>query len=250
MDANAREIGSACGIWCLDAKNLNMMMKSLNVNEKPDVEIETKIYNERNNLLKEQKEDFPSQTTYLRYDYWTLPDYRNIMNLIPLMKQMKDKLDEAKKSHTILVHQLLTAFALSSLGLTGSLIKKNIDDFPNGLLTALTGGSRERRDREALFDMIGKMLPEKELSFVPDFFNNYAELVNRYKNITLYSHRIASCLTDITRNLLVSDVKEIEGHIEDQYNEKTIKLSRDTMYFAIKNMNISENVFSHFLKVG
>jgi len=250
MDVNAREVGHSVGVWCLDASNLKSLMNSLEIDEKRDVLLETKVYNAKQKLLEEQKKDYPAQTKYLRYDYWTLPDNRNILNMIQLFAQMVDDLKDTNEAHVLLSHQLVTAFALSTIKLTGNFIRQNIDNSPDGFLTALLGGSRERRDREAIYDTLAKIVPEAGLSMKPEFFDEIAELMNRYKNSVINSHRIVFCLDDMTRRILVPEYQEIEGTLIDKYGERTIKLARDAMHFVMKVTGVSENVFSQSLNDG
>ncbi len=142
----------------------------------------------------------------------------------------------------------IARFAFSTLGLAGEVIKKNINDFPEGLLTAFLGGARERRDKEALFDMISKTVPESDLDYIPVFFEKYAELVNRYLSSTIHSHRIVSCLIDMTRRLICPDIEKHDGKLIESYSEITIKLARDAIHFISKLANIPEKAFSSALE--
>lgn len=246
MDANTREVGKSFGIWCLDEDNLGSLMKSVGVDEKRDVETETKVYAAKAHLLADQKKDFAAQTKYLRYDYWTLPDHRNIINLLRLFLELGQIDREVDDAYVLLAHQLTTNFVLSTLRLTGQLIRQNMSNFPNGLLTALLGGSRERRDREALYDTVLKMVPEAQLSLKPDYFEALAEMVNRYMIAAAYSHRVVSCLDDMTRRIVFPEC-ENNNPIKKKYTERTIKLARDAIHFVIKVAGIPEKVFSKSL---
>ena len=77
------------GIACLDADNLSTLLASLEVREDREVRMEERTYAARVQLFKQQKTEFPRQVEYLKFDFWTLPDHRNVINLVGLMGQMK-----------------------------------------------------------------------------------------------------------------------------------------------------------------
>lgn len=246
MDANTREVGKSFGIWCLNEDNLGSLMKSVGISD-ADVETETNIYTAKVSLSEVQKNDFNTQFKYLKYDYWTLPDHRNIINLIELFRELGQSDKQANDAYILLAHQLTTNFALSILRLTGQLIRQNIDNFPDGLLTALLGGSRERRDREALYDTVSKMISKVELSLKPIYFEALAEIVNRYKISAAHSYQVASCLDDMTRQIIFPDC-ESSDPITNKFSDITIKLAQDAIYFVTKLSGISEKVFSRSLE--
>ncbi|MCK5608469.1 hypothetical protein KAR91_41695 [Candidatus Pacearchaeota archaeon] len=248
MDPNAREVGHSLGIWCLDAKNVLTLMSSLGISDKIEVENESNIYESYDKLRNELKKDFHPQIRYLRYDFWTLPSNRNIINLMALMSNAAEQISTSNKSHLFLVHELVTAFAFSTICLAGEVMKKNVNDFPGGLLTAILGGARERRDKEALFDMISKTVPDSNFNVVPDFFEKYAELVFRYLSNTSHSHKTVSCLSDMTRQLIYPEAEKVDGKLNDNHSEITIKLARDAIYFVMKLTGLKEKCFSQALE--
>ena len=87
IDVNAREVGAQMGVTCLDKANITTLMKSLSIGES-DVLLEHRIYDARSAMAAEHKTLFPRQLEYLRYDFWTLPDHRNIINIVRLLGQM------------------------------------------------------------------------------------------------------------------------------------------------------------------
>lgn len=241
IDVNARDVGSRMGIVCLDAENLAALMASLEVREDVEVAVEEAIYSARARLLKEQKVELSKQTDYLKYDFWTLPDHRNIINLVRLLSQMSKEVDLKKLSHIVLGHQMVTALALAILRLTGAVVRYNITDFRESLLTALLGGSRERRDREALHDAVARIVPDGGVPLVPEFFGSLAELATRYVNAMQYSHRVVACLDEMCRRILHPPLAK--DKLATKFSERTIKLSRDAIHFASDVGGISKDLF-------
>lgn len=243
IDVNAREVGAQMGVTCLDKANITTLMKSLSIGES-DVLLEHRIYDARSAMAAEHKTLFPRQLEYLRYDFWTLPDHRNIINIVRLLGQMSPDLDARKVSHIVLCHQLTTALALSILRMGSGIIRSNVDDFQDSVLTAILGGARERRDREVLHDTVAKVVPDAHLPLVPEFFEPLVELVGRYLNVVLYSHRIVACLDEMGRRVVLKDDHKQElPAVTDLFHERTIKLSRDALHFTSKVSGIPLEVF-------
>jgi hypothetical protein len=169
IDLNAREVGRELGIWVLDEKNLATLMESMSVYIDPHVEIERQVYDAKRNILPKLKDDLVKLVDYLRYDFWTLPEHRNIINLIRLSQQASKIMDSSQEAHVVLAHQLATNIALSIIRLTREIVRHNINDIKDGAHTRILGGPRERRDREVLFDTIAKLVPDSRLSAVPIF---------------------------------------------------------------------------------
>lgn len=239
VDVNAREVGSDMDIVCLDAENLSTLLASLEIREDREIRTEEGIYAARAQLLKQQKAEFPRQTEYLKFDFWTLPDHRNLINLVRLMGQMKKECRAQEPAHVALAHQLVTAFALSVLRLAGAVVRQNISAFQETLLTVLLGGSRERRDREALHDTVAKIVPEGNLPLVPDYFPPFAELTKRYVSAMQHSHQVVACLDDMCRRVLLRAASEATA-----YSERTIKLSRDAILFAVDVGGLPRDMFA------
>jgi hypothetical protein len=250
IDVNAREIGRELGIMCLDAENLASLLGSLGVKAQPHVETEAKVYAARTTLLKKQKSDFPTQADYLRYDFWTLPSHRSIINLVRLLAQMAREIKPASDAHVILAYQLTTALALATVRVAGEIVRQNINNFPDGLLTTLLGGSRERRDREALFDTIATVVKDSKLSIRPGFFEPYAELVGRYLNAMIYSHQVIACLDAMTRERLLPEIADTEGSFLKRFPDRTVKLARDALHFVIDAAAVPSEVFANSLVDG
>ena len=242
IDVNAREVGADMDIICLDAHNLSAMMASLDVREDREVSIERQVYGARAALLKQYKKDFPKQTEYLKYDFWTLPSHRNVINLIRLMSEMKE-VQHDHSAHIVLSYQLVTAFSLAVLHLTGEVVRNNISEFQETLRTALLGGPRERRDREALHDFIAQVVPDASIPLEPDFFQPLAEIATRYVNAMQHSHRVVACLDEMSRRMLLPNTKHDES-LTSLFSERTIKLSRDAFHFAITVAGLPKDLFT------
>ena len=247
IDINAREIGRKLGIWVLDESNLSKLMNALDISDTSILENEKKVYEAKAKNSVNRKSNLSKLAEYLKYDYWTLPDHRNIINIIRLIRNSASKFNSENVSHVLLAHQLATSFALSVVRLASEIIKHNINEVKDGTLTLILGGPRERRDREVLFDTIAKIIPDSRLSLIPDFFDSLVELITRFINITYSSAKVIPCLDLLTRSYLVPEVSNIYGTPENTYGSRTLKLSRDILYFLVKQTGMPKTVYSHSL---
>ena len=243
IDVNAREVGAQSGITCLDGANIDTLMRSLDVGEK-DIALESDVYRARIAMLAAQKKQFQRQTEYLKYDYWTLPDHRNIINVIRLMEQMATEVDTSKKEHIVLCHQLSTALALSILRVGGVIVRSNIGDLQESLLTSLLGGSRERRDREVLHDTVAKVVPDASFSVVPNYYSQLAEVATRYIGAMSYSHRVVACLDEMGRRVAIDMKANDHGPLSDSFHERTIKLARDALVLSCDVCGIPKEIYT------
>lgn len=242
IDLNAREIGRELGIWVLDERNLAKLMAGVGVAQKPHVDLEKLVYEARSKAMSRQKEDLSKITDYLRYDFWTLPEHRNIINLIRLSQQASKHLDAAIEAHVIWVHQVATNLALAIIRLTGEVARHNIDDLQDGVLTRILGGPRERRDREALFDTVAKLVPDSRLTALPPYLDALVEMVARFINASSSAARVVACLDHLTRRLLVPGVDDIYGNPEEVYGTRSLKLARDVLYFLTAQAGIGREL--------
>jgi hypothetical protein len=232
------------GIWCFDEENLSTIMSGVGVQEKPHVELEYDVYSEKTKLLKEQKKDFPKATEYLKYDFWTLPEHRNIINLMHQFEIISDKVAPSKISHIALVHQMAVNLSVALTQLTGQIVKNNINNIEDGCKTRILGGSRERRDREALFDAIAKILPNNQLTLLPQYLPKLAELSARFINGANAASKIIPCIDHFTRRILFPSYDTIIGSPLVIYGDRTVKLARDILYFIVSNAKIPETIFA------
>ena len=125
------------------------------------------------------------------------------------------------------------------------IVRYNIDDLQETLLTMLLGGSRGRRDREVLFDTISKVVPDAGFSFVPEFLGQLAELSSRYLSAMATSYRVVACLDEMGRRIVLDGTHL--GRLTDLYHERTVKLARDALHFVTEVCGIPREVFASSL---
>jgi hypothetical protein len=242
IDSNAREVGRQTGVWCLDEANLETLLKGCGV-EQAHVQVEQSAYAKKLALAESQKKAFPKVVEYLKYDYWTLPDHRNLVNLMRLFSLMAKGVDPKSQADRVLVKQTAVNLALCISQITGDVLRHDVSDVPTGVLNRVLGGARERRDREALFDTISKLVPREKLSLTPDFYEPLTELVLRFVNAAREACSVINCLDGFVRHELEPTFDKVWGAPEQTHGERTVKLARDVYHFVSRTTGIPLGVF-------
>lgn len=244
IDVNAREVAREMSIWCLDENNLRILLHGLDVKEEIEIAAEKKVYLEKERLRKNWKNEHKKAFEYLRYDFWTLPSYRNIVNLLRHFTLLAKKVEPNRHGDKVLCHLLITDLAVAITQLTLDIMRFDSGAIETGVKNRIYGGTRERRDREALFDSIAKLLPEgKALTMEPPFLPALSELVARFVNASYAACHVIQCLDHSARVCTVPDVVKLIGSVEDVFEPRTLKLSRDVIHFVSQQTGLPLEVF-------
>jgi hypothetical protein len=242
IDQNAREVGLQTGIWCLDDGNLDSLLAGCGV-EDAHIEVEKISYEKKVAVGEQQKKAFPKAIEYLKYDFWTLPNYRNVVNLIRLFKLMVKNVDTQNESHRLLAKQMAVNLGVAVSQITGDVLRHDANDVPTAVLNRLLGGARERRDREVLFDTIAKLIPDQKLSITPDFYEPLTEVVLRFINAARDACKIINCLDHFVRQSLSDRFENVWGSAEQNYGTRTLKLTNDVYHFIGRTTGMSLDIF-------
>lgn len=242
IDQNAREIGLQTGIWCLDDANLDTLLAGCGV-EASHIDVEKTSYEKKVAVGEQQKKAFPKAVEYLKYDFWTLPNYRNIVNLIRLFKLMVQSVDVQNESHRLLAKQMAVNLGVAVSQITADVLRHDANDVPLVVLNRLLGGARERRDREVLYDTIAKLIPNQKLSVTPDFHEPLTELVLRFVNAARDACGAINCLDHLVRQSLSDRFESVWGSAEQNYGARTLKLANDVYHFIGQSTGVPLSIF-------
>jgi hypothetical protein len=152
-----------------------------------------------------------------------------------------------EESRRFIVHQLTLLLLLAVLKLSAILLRMNCEEIVEGTKTLIMGGSRERRDREALYDEISKMAKENALKPYPTFLGDLTELLNRYLSSLEFSYDSLRCFDFMINSLLHENIQAAWGKPNEVFPEKTIKFARDIIYFVMGQTKIEKDIFKGIL---
>jgi len=247
IDVNAREVARDMGIWCLDDGNLAALLKGLDVKDDVDVVAEREVYFEKGRISRELKSEHQKAHEYLRYDFWALPAYRNIINLLRHANLLADKLDPGKHNDIVLCHLIASNLAVAITRLTLDVMRFDNTDIETGVRNRIHGGTRERRDREALFDAVAKIVPNAGLSVEPAFLPGLCEVVARFINASAPASQAVRCLDHLTRQQVLPSYSKSAGEVTDLFGDRTLKLARDILHFMSREGRIPLEIFKQSL---
>lgn len=247
IDVNARELGRELGIYCLDEGNLGELITSVGVNREEYRRYEQGIYATKGSTLRDTKGEFGKAVDYTKYDFWTLPDHRNIINLMKILGLSAKKFKADNKSHRILALELCLLLTVAMLRLTGSILRLNCSNVPDGVKTLLLGGTRERRDREALFDEVRKVVRDEKVTPYPGYLAALTELLFRFSKALRYSYDVARCMEFFVGRACLGDNKGVTNVIKP-FDDVTVKLTRDILYFVCEHAGLDKPIFANELK--
>jgi hypothetical protein len=247
VDVNAREVARDMGIWCFDDGNLAVLQKGLDVKDDVEVAIERDVYLRKEAISKALKNEHQKAHEYLRYDFWTLPAFRNIINLLRHAALLAEKLDAKKNNDIVLAHLMATNLSVAISRLTLDVMRFDNSDIETGVKNRIHGGTRERRDREALFDTVAKIVGDERLSIEPPFLPALTELVARFINASAAACQVVKCLDHMTRERVLPDFSRVAGTAEKVFGDRMVKLARDVLYFISREGHISIDLFKDSL---
>jgi len=243
IDVNAREVARDMGIWCLDDGNLTALLRGLDIKVDVAVAVERSIYVEKERISKQLKNEHQKAHEYLRYHFWTLPSYRNIINLLRHASLLADKVDAAKANDVVLCHLLATNLGVAISRLTLDVMRFDNANIETGVRNRIHGGTRERRDREALFDAFARIAPNAGLSVEPPFLPGLCELVARFVNASAAASQVTRCLDHLTRLQVLPDYSKAAGGAEQVFGDRTLKLARDVLHFISRESRMPIDIF-------
>jgi hypothetical protein len=76
------------------------------------------------------------------------------------------------------------------------------------------------------------------------------EVIARCVNAASHAAKVVACLDHMTRRLLSAEVDKIYGTPEAVYGSRTLKLSRDILYFLVAECAIPKEFFQLSLLDG
>jgi len=128
------------------------------------------------------QQNFPRLHSYMQYEFWNLEPYRNLQNLLWLLRSLGPNLRDSVDQDRHLFCRIVFLVSLATVELSGIVLATSQGDPERGFAVAMFGGARERREREVLFDQVHKLTGTKEpasTSFEPEYFSQLRELVVR-----------------------------------------------------------------------
>jgi hypothetical protein len=251
---NAREMGEKINISTIDQEEIRKLLSNiglLNISDQKWISIQLDNYL-REKYICERAINFTRALEYLKNEYWTYENYRNIHNIIFLFSNQKDSLIYSTDEGRYTLIKLAINFSISLLRLSSYIIHKNFNNPINKVKEYIFGGAREKRDREVLFDKINQTLSvngNKMQKFEPDYIDDITELCISLISSPNNAKRIPICFEYYLNAYILKNVGFCKDEISKEFTNITLKLAKDIIVFICKQSKTERKNFEDLFNI-
>ena len=246
ISQNARELAATIDVSTMDEDELrSLLAQSYGVDIEQESRAEGRRLDEIWKLEASVQERYPRVHKYLRFEFWNLPAYRNMHNLMKLATALREPGTPEDPTGRYLFHRLLQYVTITVLQLAARVLSTSLRDPVRGVAVNLFGGPRERREREILFDNVSRLLPKESrgVSFEPDFLPALNEAVTRLVRSAPAAARIPHFISAVTEERIL----HIGRRKPEVYDTVTRKLGQDLCLFLIKEAGLGKTLGAEIL---
>jgi hypothetical protein len=248
LHSNARNVAVSKGMSTYDAAELRQLLLGLSIDVDKQSKIETALYNRISSAHRHVASIDPKLHSYILFEYWNRDDWRNIHNLIHLLKNTNSY---AKQNITLdlkYYHYLvLELFIRATLLVLHKAMNLSLSDLPNSLTVMLYGSADSLNERRQLSDLISQTIGKDE-RFEPSWQNSFLELCGRFSERPYQSSLMPKMIQDILDDGFFKDMLMIDGRIMKKYDDIVRKFTQDVIHFLKTSANINIDLFEEFLK--
>jgi hypothetical protein len=247
---NARQVSLHNNISCFTESEIRVLLHGFEIDIDKCVKIESAKYNKFSNALTSVQKEYPKLVSYMAYDFWNKDNWRNIHNIIHLLKSnFQQKLFKEKSiDQKFFFYYVVELFALAILKNISLAISQNYSDVEHALRNYLYGGPESLDEKRKLYDLISQCTNQNE-SFSPPWESDFINLSSRFAANTKSCSRIIHLLQDVRENCFYAQNIDISKQIIQRYSDLTRKFTQDVMHFITKNTSIEVSVFDDFMKI-
>lgn len=190
-------------------------------------------------------------TDYLSLDYWNKENWRNIHNLIHILKQSStqpDIFDQVPLADKYMLYYAAELFALAIIKNTSEAIILNYTDFDSAFVNCMYGGAEALNEKRKIHDAVN-IATQENTQFEPEWQADLLNICSRISVSTYAASLIPKLIQDLYENCFYNDKMKIESKILKKYPDLTRKFSQDIISFLQRSCGIKEQVFSDFMNV-
>jgi len=247
---NARQIASEKNLLCFTEAELRQFLLNCNIDIEKQIKIEKAKYGRLNSALMGYKKINSKIIDYISYEYWNRENWRNIHNIIHLLKlkQGEDFFPETNILEKYMCYYFLELFSLATLKNISKAMLLSYSDIDNAIKIALYGGSESLSEKQKIYDLVSQEL-KKDVSFSPEWESDFINLSSRFALHSKHSSKVVQTLNEIRENCFFSDKIRISSKLLRNYSDLTRKFTQDLMQFLVKYTSIDKNIFKEFMGV-
>lgn len=248
---NARQIALENDFICMSEAELRKMLLGLEVDVDKAIKIENAKYQKQIKYFELFKKKNEKLADYLQLDFWNKENWRNIHNLIHILKQQSlqpEMFKEVTLLDKYIIYYTTELFAYSILKNSSQAIILNYADFDSAFVNCLYGGAEALNEKRKIHDAVNIAIRDN-LKFEPDWQDNLTSICSRISQSTYAASCIPKLIQDIYENCFYSDKVKIDIRLFKKYPDLTRKFTQDIMFFLTKTCNLEENVYEEFMAI-
>jgi hypothetical protein len=247
---NARQIALQNDFVCLSEAELRKMLLGFNINIDKLLKIENAKYKKHNKYLNIYKNKSERLIDYIQLDFWNKENWRNIHNIIHIIKQtteQKDLFNEITLLDKYIYYYVAELFTYSILKNSSEAIVLNYADFDSAFGNCLYGGAEALNEKRKIHDAVN-IATQKSSSFEPEWQSELVNICSRLSQSTPSAAYIPNLLKDIYENCFYTEKLKIDSKVLRKYPDLTRKFTQDILYFINKFCALDDRIFIDFMK--
>jgi hypothetical protein len=248
---NARQIALQNNFSCLTEVELRKMLLGFELDVDRVLKIENAKYQKQKKYFELYKNRNEKLTDYLRLDYWNKENWRNIHNIIHILKQTSTQPEMFKEVSLLdkyIFYFSTELFTYSILRNTSEAIVLNYADFDSAFVNCLYGGAEALNEKRKIHDAVN-IATQESFKFEPEWHADLVNICSRFSQSTHAASLITKLLQELYENCFYNDKIKIDAKFMKKYPDLTRKFTQDIMHFLKKACEIDDKIFEDFMSI-
>lgn len=249
---NARQIALQNAFVCMTEAELRKMLLGLELDVDRQLKIESAKYYKQVKYLNSFKVKNEKLVEYLQLEYWNKENWKNIHNIIHVLKPTLAQVEGPLKDITVVdqyVHYFVAElFSLSILKNCSEAIVSNYSDFDNAFVGCLYGGAEALHEKRKIHDAVN-IATQENIKFEPDWQSDLVTICSRFAQSTGAAANVPRLLQDLYENCFYDDKLKVDQKILKKFPDTTRKFTQDIMQLLTKHCGLNEKIFADFMAV-
>lgn len=249
---NARQIALENNFVCMTEAELRKMLLGLEIDVDRQLKIENAKYHKQLKYLNSFKAKNDKLIEYIQLDYWNKENWKNIHNLIHVLRPTLVQTEGVLKDTTVVdqyvYYFVAELFSLSILRNASEAIVLNYADFDNAFISCLYGGAEALHEKRKIHDAVN-IATQENLKFEPEWQSDLVTITSRFAQSTGAAAQVPRLLQELYENCFYDDKVKIDQKIVKRYPDATRKFTQDIMQFLTKHCGLDEKIFLEFMTV-
>ena len=194
---NARQIALENNFICLTEVELRKMLLGFEIDVDKILKIENARYQKQVKYFELLKKKNEKLADYLQLDYWNKENWRNIHNIIHILKQSPSQQEmfiEVTLLDKYIFYLATELFAYSILKNSSEAIVLNYADFDSAFVNCLYGGAEALNEKRRIHDAVN-IATQENLRFEPEWQADLVNICSRISQSTYSASLISKAFT-------------------------------------------------------